>query len=85
MNPLSGIAIIAYLTSTPKWCRQCRKTFLRTVYCRRYRSAASANRKRSGAASYFWPPMMPALSPPRRPLLMARSILPKQEFWPFFR
>jgi NAD(P)-dependent dehydrogenase (short-subunit alcohol dehydrogenase family) len=59
MKPEQWTAVINAVTSTPKWCRRCRRTFLKTVSCRRYRSAASVNRKRSGAPSHFSPPTMP--------------------------
>ena len=47
-------------TSTPRWCRRCRRTCWRKASCRPFRSAAWANRRRSAVASCSSPPTMPA-------------------------
>ena len=58
----SGITVnaIARATSTPRWCRRCRRTCWRRASCRRFRSAASASRRRSRAAWCSSPPTTPA-------------------------
>ena len=58
----AGITVnaIARATSTPRWCRRCRRTCWRRTSCRRSRSAASASRRRSRAAWCSSPPTTPA-------------------------
>jgi NAD(P)-dependent dehydrogenase (short-subunit alcohol dehydrogenase family) len=56
-------------------CRRCRKRCWKTS-CRQSRSAGAASRRRSDAAWYFLPPMMPGLSPaPRSPPMAVSTLL----------
>jgi acetoacetyl-CoA reductase len=49
----------AGVTSRPTWSKPCRRKFCRRTYCRRFRSAGSASRKKSRAASCSLPTTMP--------------------------
>src|SRR5665213_215855 len=64
----AGITVNAIVraTSTPKWCRRCRRTCWKSRSCRKFRLVASVKRRKSRAAWWFSPPTMPASSPARR-------------------
>jgi len=53
-NAKAGITVNAicpgYITSTPRWCKRCRRMFSTRTSCRRFRSTASASPRRSRAA-----------------------------------